>query len=785
MSISNLMLNFAPVTLSGTTTLTVGYRPYEKDTLNELRAEFAQTHVFKRDGKENKIIEIPVTPGAELLSGKSMEVDLQQHRRYWRPLLSAALVRAFHSKREIVSDYPVEVLGSAERNYIRHEKLPTWVQRRSLLQFTPRLLYSSTDRPLFGLVCDARVRNLLLASCRDLIATNVSPIGRYVLIDRPPRDPRIAHRPQNVGRVRAIDGDTLILEDHRDDLDTVAAADARLSAGRVDFDWCVAQLLGPAAAQVLEDARIRAAALHCGPGRLKLIEETLTFLRTTGKLTQVSSIRGSGPAGWKTQTLEAVPGAVFEIGTLLDSTRVDFPSSEMIQKPSLVFDPSGTRTDHWSERGIKTHGPYDQRTFTPRKVNIAVICQARHEGQVEAFVAKFLDGMPDVKIGPRGREVARYGDGFLRRFHLERPNVQTFTTNGSGTDGYREACRQGLEYAANLGIKWDLALVQIEEDFKALPGKLNPYYGTKAMLLKNHVAVQNFRLETMQQDPRGLVFTMNQMSLASYAKLGGRPWLLSAKQTVAHELLIGVGSHVASDSRIGGGTRHVGITTVFSSDGGYHLSERTKVVPFEEYSSTLAETLKGTIVRVRDEDNWKSTDRVRLIFHMFKPAKDVEADAIKAAVEALSLDNVTYAFVHIAPSHPFVIFDRKQKGEPRYAPTKGILAPTRGVHLKLGDYESLVVFSGVSELKQDTDGLPRACLLKLHRDSTFRDMTYLARQAFDFTAHSWRIMSPERFPITIKYSDLIAERLTGLKQVAGWDDDAVTFREIGRTPWFL
>lgn len=764
-SISNLMLNFAPVTLSGETTLNVGYRPYEKDMLNDLRAEFAQTHVFKRDGKDNRIIEIPVVAGAEPLSDKCMEVDLKENWWYLGPLLNAALVRAFHDKREIARDYPVEVLGSAMLNYIQHERLPEWVQKRSLLQFSPRTLYSPKGRPLFGLLCDARIRNLLLASCTDLIAANVSPVGHYILVDRPARDSRIAHWPQNVGRVRAIDGDTLILEDHREGFETVAAADARLSAGRADFDWCVTQLLGSAAEQVLEDASIRAAELHCGPGRLKMIERTLVFLRT--------------------QTLEAVPGAVFEIGTLLDSKRDGFPTPEMIERPSLVFDPSGMRTDHWSERGIKANGPYDQRTFTPKKLNIAVICQARHEGQVEAFVAKFLDGMPDVKTGRQGRETARYGDGFLRRFQLERPNVQTFTTTSPSIGGYQEACKKGLEYAANLGIQWDLALVQIEEDFKALPGDLNPYYGTKAMLLKNHVAVQNFRLETMRQDPRSLVFTMNQMSLASYAKLGGRPWLLGAEQTVAHELVIGVGSHVASDSRIGGGTRHVGITTVFSSDGGYHLSERTNVVPFEDYSAALTETLKGTIIRVRDEDNWKSTDRVRLIFHMFKPAKDVEADAIKAAVEALDLDNVTYAFLHIAPSHPFVIFDRNQDGQPSYAPKKGILGPTRGVHLKLGDYESLVVFSGASELKQETDGLPRACLLKLHRNSTFGDMTYLARQAFDFTAHSWRIMSPEPFPITIKYSDLIAERLTGLKQVPGWDDDAVKFREIGRTPWFL
>ena len=185
------------------------------------------------------------------------------------------------------------------------------------------------------------MRNLLLASCTDLIAANVSPVGRYVLIDRPPRDSRIAPRSQNVGRVRAIDGDMLILEDHREGFETVAAVDARPSAGRVDFDWCVAQLLGSAAEKVLDDASARAAKLHRGPGRLKVIEETLEFLRT--------------------QTLEAVPGAVFDIGILLHSKQAGFPTSEMIERPALVFDPAGMRTDHWSERGIKANGPYDQR----------------------------------------------------------------------------------------------------------------------------------------------------------------------------------------------------------------------------------------------------------------------------------------------------------------------------------------------------------------------------------------------------------------------------------------
>ena len=47
MSIANLMLNFAPVALVGETTTMVGYRPYTKDALRDLRTQFGQTHVFK------------------------------------------------------------------------------------------------------------------------------------------------------------------------------------------------------------------------------------------------------------------------------------------------------------------------------------------------------------------------------------------------------------------------------------------------------------------------------------------------------------------------------------------------------------------------------------------------------------------------------------------------------------------------------------------------------------------------------------------------------------------
>jgi hypothetical protein len=397
-----------------------------------------------------------------------------------------------------------------------------------------------------GIVCESRIRNLMSGTCTELLEFGVPLIGRYVQVEHDRDDPRILPRRMLVGRVVAVEGAALILDDHVDGQDRILASEAYLESRAEVFDEVVGHILGSKAGAVLLSAEQAAEQLHSGPGRKRQIEEALAYLREKAKL-------------------EAVPGAQIRIGPLLGSSNPDFPATEIMPKPVLVFDPSGSRKYDWNERGLKESGPYDQRTFSPKKQNIAVICQAKHEGQVDRFVAKFLDGMPDAVTGKN--RIARYGDGFIRRFHLEKPRVAFFTTPTASADDYAEASRKALQQAADEGINWDLALVQVEEEFKKYGGESNPYYATKAILLKRNVAGQSVRLETMVQPEQTLVFSMNHMSLATYAKLGGTPWLLAAKQTVAHELVIGLGSHTVSGSRIGSHKRFVGITTVFSSDG--------------------------------------------------------------------------------------------------------------------------------------------------------------------------------------------------------------------------
>ena len=752
-------LNFASLSVEENEEILIGRQPYDKEHLQELRKDFSRTHVFRRD--HDTIIDVPIEVGAKPLGNLQEEIDLSKNNMLLPSLFAAALVRIFSGLRDIIDDRPVSILGTESNGTIIHPSLPKWIQRRTLQRFDTRSIY--TKHKQLGVVCETRSKNLILGTCADLLEQNVSLEGKYVQIEVPPIDSRLMPKRRLVGRVRAIRGDDLVLEDNVDGYETIAAKDAFLEGRRETLNNCVKQILGKDADLVLLNAEAIESDFHSGPKRKEQIEKNLQYLRE--------------------KDLEAVPGVKIKIGKMLSSGDANFPNNETIQKPFLVFDPSGMKKDDWAERGIKKNGPYDQRTFSPKKLNIAVICQANHEGQVDSFVAKFLYGMPDTLSGKT--PVARYGDGFLRRYQLERPKLEFFTTLSSSTDDYKAASDRALLKAKNDGFKWDLALIQVEEEFKVLEDGSNPYFTTKSTFLKQNVPVQSVLLETMVQPDSQLVFSLNHMSLATYAKIGGTPWLLASSQTVAHELVIGIGSHSASTSRIGSRERFVGITTVFSSDGSYLLTDLTAVVPFNEYSDALYKTLKRAIIKVREQDNWRSTDKVRLVFHVFKPLKDTEAKAVEQTVKDLELDNVTFAFIHVAQSHPYLIFDNTQKGIGYSEPKKGVLGPTRGLHIKLGDSESLVIFSGASELKRASDGMPRPCLLKLHRLSTFKDMTYLARQAYDFSCHSWRVLAPEPFPITIRYSDLIAERLSGLNSVKKWDDDIVKFGPISSTLWFL
>jgi argonaute-like protein len=775
---SNCTLNAVAVEIDPAATIRIGVQPYESsEQLQSLRDEFRETHYFKRfsaPGESDRLVSVSLSSEHEPIGDKVAERKVKDVLWLAAPLVLESLLRFFsRHERPILAHKPLRIQSNRAGDQVLSESapkgtpIPKWLEKKICYVFDTRTFYPEDGEPFLIVACDVRTSNVLAAPCSEILKARVPLEGRYVQIHLKEGDPRLKPKSKLVGLVARVQGQELLLEDYLDGYETVNASEVYLEPRRENISWCVHHLFPENAQEILESLDIASAKIHSGPERLRRIKALFNYL--------------------KNDPLNLAPGVTFAFSQILQQGREDqwFPRRETIRKPVLIFDPRGSRTDTWNERGLDKNGPYDQRFFTPKQPRIAVICQAEAQGQVEQFLDKFLEGLPSVLTGRGNFARAPYSKGFIRRYALENVHIEVFPTENASAEAYLTECRRAIAKAAESREEWDLAFVQIEEAFHQLTGDDNPYLVTKSLFMKHQIPVQEVTLEKMTSPASDLVFIMNDISIATYAKLNGIPWLLKSDSTIAHELVIGLGGYHISKSRIGPKERVVGITTVFTGDGNYVLENKTAAVPYDGYAEALLGSLRESVAALRKDQNWRPSDSIRLLFHTFQQVKDTEVTVVEKVMAELGQPNVQYAFVHFVDDHPFLILDETNAGA-YFSRTakKGVFAPERGLMLKLNRSEALLSFTGSREVKQPEDGLPHPVLLRLHRNSTFKDLTYIARQAFCFSCHSWRTFSPAPLPITILYSELIAKFLRSLDDVTEWDADAM-LGKIGRMRWFL
>ena len=87
-------------------------------------------------------------------------------------------------------------------------------------------------------------------------------------------------------------------------------------------------------------------------------------------------------------------------------------------------------------------------------------------------------------------------------------------------------------------------------------------------------------------------------------------------------------------------------------------------------------------------------------------------------------------------------------------------------------------------IKRPSAPLPHPLHVRLHPQSTFKDLAYLTGQVLKFTSLSWRSTLPARKPVTIYYSELIAELLARFRAVPDWSP-AVLNTKLRASRWFL
>lgn len=753
------VLNIAPLTVPDTT-IHVGLYPYDPEKgherLAEIRKALRSTHTVAR--WHDSIACIQRTPEAPEHGESFEEVSTDGNLGLVKALLRDVLIDFLNDLGRPVLSHDIAFL--ANRNLLE-EALPSGLECPEWLRVSPRytldirLFFFDRRRPLLGLALDARTRRRITAPCSALLDEGIRLEGVYVGRDEDGDDPRLEPRLMLLGRVARLGDGLFVLEDSREGQTSVSPSDCVPEAHAATFNNIFGQVFRENA-QVAKDALAAAtAARRVGPAKLADLRSVASYLAR--------------------RPFPLAPGLDVSLGALLEGRAV--PRLDRAPKPTYVFDPAGGKTDTWADGGLQKFGPYSLQTFSKNRPRIAVVCQAKAKGRVEQFLHKFFNGQrhPKKDRGP-------FDNGLVGKYRLDGVVPRFFLAENAGARAYAAA----VEQAISDDDRWDLALVQIERHFRDLEGEENPYVVTKHAFLAHQTPVQEFTLETADLREGQLAYALNNMGLATYSKLGGTPWLLRSDPTIAHELVIGVGWAEMGEGRLGGRERYVGFTAVFSGDGDYRVANQSKAVPFERYEQELLSTLRTTVETVSRDMNWQHGDHVRLVFHAFKPFRNVEAAAVRSLMDSLGDYDVDYAFVEVSEQHPYLLFDELQKGARDFdtRSQKGVFAPDRGTMLRLSDREMLITLTGPRDVKRPEDGLPSPILLRLHRDSTFSDLTYLARQVYAFASHSWKSFFPGSLPVTVLYPKLIAGLLGEMSRLPNWNAE-VLWGRIGRSRWFL
>jgi hypothetical protein len=394
----------------------VGVLPYESgEQLASLRSTHGATHVFRRVGG-TRIEAVAVVAGASDVGDSFKTVRLKNELELAAALMRNALISHLHAMPRRVYDFrPVTFLADESKENLLKKVLPPgaacpdWLSVCPMYEADVRVFRFDREEPFVGMTLNVFTRRRITRTCQELLADGFRVEGYYVGRQFPSSDPRIQPRFRLAGRVERVDGGRLLLSDHRPDETGIEAADAHIEAAA--FEPLIRHAFGGTAA-----------ALQRLDGMLG------TFCTGPSRLDRLRAICGY----FCNRRLEVVPGVTCHATAYLSQTdKARFPRIDKPQPVVYVFDPSGSKTDTWHDRGMDNFGPYSAPTFTPTRPRICVVCQRDHKGRIEQFVRKFLRGVTSP-----GSKRTPFAKGFVRKYALEDATTDFYEADGASAVAY-------------------------------------------------------------------------------------------------------------------------------------------------------------------------------------------------------------------------------------------------------------------------------------------------------------------------------------------------------------
>jgi len=749
-----MLLNHLPITFS--TTRFEGFQlPYDgKDELKALRTRLFKTHFVLRKGDHVLLFPYATETATE---GQSIELDTARDFGTANALARQALLRSFFNHHRSISGViPVKFVRDTT-NLLEDRYAETFAVFAEYA-FNVRPLAPQEGTFVNGVLVNFGARLLIKPTAAEL-RSKLKLEGLYVVGDSEFDDPYILpmFNRRLLGRVERIDGDHAVLADARQE--RVALDKAHIEPSLRNFERLGRTLLGSGYERFQRGMSDRLFAVTGASKQLERIDQLVEkFKDLQGELLCCAGFTVS------------LDGHLTEVGR-----GIGVGQSRKLSTPQCSLRPGGSITVPWPvDPQIDSNGPFDADSFERKQARVAVIYPSDQRGHVERFAAQLRDGIAsNGASGPMQQ-------GTVRKYRLQSMQFEFVPVDlrSGKAQGYRQAALSASQHAV------DAALVIVTEEDRQLIGAASPYFTAKATLMSQGVPVQSVRMETVLQ--KNISYSLNNIALALYAKLGGIPWTLAVRERLVQEIIVGIGSARVGFDRLSDRERVVGITTVFSGDGNYLLGNSTAEAPSDQYQNALLASLRTTIAELQRRFGWRKGDKLRIIFHQsFKRYKDSEADAVAALVGELKEFDVEYAFVQVSDDHDWRLFDRAAEGAPyRNESRKGVAVPARGQIVPLGPRAALVTLIGPGQLKTNIQGCPSPMLVSIHPSSTFTSLDYIAEQIFSLTFMSWRSFTPSTQPVSVSYPNMVVSLLANLRLIPNFNPD-ILITKLRESRWFL
>jgi Piwi domain len=602
------------------------------------------------------------------------------------------------------------------------------------------------------------------APLEKLSAIGIPLEGLYVV-----RRVRVPGEPALVGRIESIENTVVSLAESPGELSQIKCSEVKLEGSKTNFVACLSRLLKTKYRQFeIERERMEAEFLT-GPALEKLFERLGKECRKQGSISV-----GGGISAAFDQRL-----AYHE---QLPAEEPTYQSVRRLGEVQYCYSSDRSEKHRFAWEGLVEHGPFDADTFEFRSPRVLVVHPAQFATVVGRVVHALRDGLRQSPF-PIGMQ-RLFELQNLRFDHCELPDERSSAVQ------IGPAYKRAIELHLGGRADYTVALVVLDDRYARLPNALNPYLHAKAVLLSNGIPAQEVRLSTLSQDTYSLAHTLRNLSVALYAKMNGIPWTIDHVKSFDHEIVLGIGMAELVETRSLLRQRFVGITTVFQGDGNFLLSNLSKECTYEDYPDALEQTLVDVLREVKERFRWRDGDRIRVVLHSHKQLKDIEIDAlISRCLQAVSPDqDIHFASLGIVLDHPFKVFDYHQTGirvkSDENVKFKGQYVPERGLMVQLGASTRLLSTLGPRLIKRPETPFPTPLLVHLHRRSTSRDLDALTEQVLKFTSLTWRSVQPAEKPVTVYYSELIAELLARLRAIPGWNPATLNTR-LRASKWFL